>query len=62
MAGTEDLGSVPDESGRRWLAPEVLGKILGMKDLQGPGSGQKYKKEFKNTKKKRTTSRFKKTF
>ena len=45
VAGTEDLGSVPDESGRRWLAPEVLGKILGMKELQGPGSGQKYKKE-----------------
>ena len=45
VAGTEDLGSVPDESGRRWLAPEVLGKILGMKDLQGPGSGQKYKKQ-----------------
>ena len=45
VAGTEDLGSVPDESGRRWIAPEVLGKILGMKELQGPGSGQKYKKE-----------------
>ena len=45
VAGTEDLGSVPDESGRRWLAPEVLGKILGMKDLQGAGSGQKYKKQ-----------------
>jgi hypothetical protein len=45
VAGTEDLGSVPDEAGRRWLAPEVLGKILGMKELQGPGSGQKYKKE-----------------
>ena len=45
VAGTEDLGSVPDESGRRWLAPEVLGKILGMKELQGAGSGQKYKKE-----------------
>ena len=45
VAGTEDLGSVPDESGRRWIAPEVLGKILGMKELQGGGSGQKYKKE-----------------
>jgi hypothetical protein len=45
VAGTEDLGSVPDESGRRWLAPEVLGKILGMKELQGAGSGQKYKKQ-----------------
>ena len=45
VAGTEDLGSVPDEAGRRWIAPEVLGKILGMKELQGPGSGQKYKQE-----------------
>ena len=45
VAGTEDLGSVPDESGRRWIAPEVLGKILGMKELQGAGSGQKFKKE-----------------
>ena len=45
VAGTEDLGSVPDESGRRWLAPEVLGKILGMKELQGAGSGQKYKEQ-----------------
>ena len=45
VAGTEDLGSVPDEAGRRWIAPEVLGKILGMKELQGGGSGQKYKKE-----------------
>ena len=45
VAGTEDLGSVPDESGRRWLAPDVLGKILGMKELQGAGSGQKYKKQ-----------------
>ena len=45
VAGTEDLGSVPDERGRRWLAPEVLGKILGMKELQGAGSGQKYKKQ-----------------
>ena len=45
VAGTEDLGSVPDEAGRRWLAPEVLGKILGMKELQGAGSGQKYKKQ-----------------
>ena len=45
VAGTEDLGSVPDEAGRRWISPNVLGKILGMKELQGPGSGQKYKKE-----------------
>jgi hypothetical protein len=45
VAGTEDLGSVPDEAGRRWLAPDVLGKILGMKELQGAGSGQRYKKQ-----------------
>ena len=45
VAGTEDLGSVPDEAGRRWWAPDVLGKILGMKELQGPGGGQKYKEQ-----------------
>ena len=44
VAGTEDLGSVPDEAGRRWLAPSTLGKILGMKNLQGPGAGITYRK------------------
>ena len=44
VAGTEDLGSVPDEAGRRWLAPSVLGKILGMKELQGQGAGITYRK------------------
>ena len=44
VAGTEDLGSVPDESGRRWLAPSVLGKILGMKQFQDAGGGIYYRK------------------
>ena len=42
--GTEDLGSVPDESGRRWIAPSVLGKILGMKQFEGGGGGIYYRK------------------
>ncbi len=45
VAGTEDLGSVPDEAGRRWIASEVLGKILGMKELQGEAGSFKFKKE-----------------
>ena len=44
VAGTEDLGSVPDESGRRWIAPSVLGKILGMKQFEGGGGGIYYRK------------------
>ena len=44
VAGTEDLGSVPDEAGRRWIAPSVLGKILGMKQFQGQGAGIYYRK------------------
>ena len=44
VAGTEDLGSVPDESGRRWLAPDVLGKILGMNQFKGSGAGIYYRK------------------
>ena len=44
VAGTEDLGSVPDEAGRRWLAPSTLGRILGMKELQGQGAGITYRK------------------
>ena len=52
VAGTEDLGSVPDEAGRRWLAPSVLGKILGMKQLQGPGAGITYRKSLYKTDKK----------
>ena len=44
VAGTEDLGSVPDEAGRRWIAPSVLGKILGMKQFEGGGGGIYYRK------------------
>ena len=49
VAGTEDLGSVPDEAGRRWLSPNVLlGKILGMKQFDGPGAGIYYRKYLYN--------------
>jgi hypothetical protein len=44
VAGTEDLGSVPDEAGRRWISPNVLGKILGMKQFEGGGGGIYYRK------------------
>jgi hypothetical protein len=44
VAGTEDLGSVPDEAGRRWIAPSTLGKILGWKQFEGPGAGIYYRK------------------
>jgi hypothetical protein len=45
VAGTEDLASVPDESGRRWIAPSILlGKLLGMKQFDGGGSGIYYRK------------------
>ena len=44
VAGTEDLGSVPDEAGRRWIAPSTLGKILGMKQFEGGGGGIYYRK------------------
>ena len=44
VAGTEDLGSVPDEAGRRWIAPSVLGKILGMNQFKGSGAGIYYRK------------------
>ena len=45
VAGTEDLGSVPDESGRRWLSSDILGKIVGMPQFKGEGGSQKFKKE-----------------
>ena len=45
VAGTEDLGSVPDESGRRWLSPNILGKILGMKELLKGAGGIHYRKQ-----------------
>ena len=45
VAGTEDLASVPDESGRRWIAPSILlGKLLGMNQFEGGGSGIRYRK------------------
>ena len=37
VAGTEDLGSVPDEAGRRWIHPNTFGKIVGMKQFEGGG-------------------------
>ena len=45
VAGTEDLGSVPDEAGRRWLSTDALGKIIGMPQFKGEGGSQKFKKE-----------------
>ena len=44
VAGTEDLGSVPDEAGRRWLHPNTLGKILGLKQFEGGAGGINYRK------------------
>tara|TARA_Y100001970_G_scaffold289885_1_gene421633 strand:+ start:1374 stop:2267 length:894 start_codon:yes stop_codon:yes gene_type:complete len=44
VAGTEDLGSVPDEAGRRWIHPNVLGKILGIDQFKGGGGGIYYRK------------------
>ena len=45
VAGTEDLGSVPDESGRRWLHPNTFGKIVGMKHFEKGGGGINFRKE-----------------
>jgi len=44
IAGTEDLGSVPDESGRRWIAPSYFGNITGMKQFTLDGGGFYFKK------------------
>tara|TARA_Y100001963_G_scaffold45739_1_gene64476 strand:+ start:1 stop:795 length:795 start_codon:yes stop_codon:yes gene_type:complete len=44
IAGTEDLGSVPDESGRRWINPSIFGDIVGMKQFVGGGGHIYYKK------------------
>ena len=52
VAGTEDLGSVPDESGRRWIHPNVLGKILGMKELEKGGGGISYRRQLQKIDKK----------
>ena len=52
VAGTEDLGSVPDESGRRWIHPSTFGKIVGMKQFEGGGGGIYYRKHLYNMDKK----------
>ena len=53
VAGTEDLASVPDESGRRWIAPSILlGKLLGMKQFEGGAGGIYYRKHLYNMDKK----------
>ena len=52
VAGTEDLASVPDESGRRWLAPSIFGKIVGMKQFEGGAGGIYYRKHLYNMDKK----------
>ena len=52
VAGNEDLGSVPDETGRRWLSPNVFGKIVGIDQFEGGGGGIYYRKHlFKYDKK-----------
>ena len=52
VAGTEDLGSVPDEAGRRWLHPNTFGKILGWDAFKGGGGGIYYRKHLYNMDKK----------
>ena len=52
VAGTEDLGSVPDEAGRRWIHPNTLGKILGMKELEKGGGGITYRRQIQKIDKK----------
>ena len=52
VAGTEDLGSVPDEAGRRWLHPSTFGKILGMSQFDGAAGGIYYRKNLYNIDKK----------
>ena len=52
VAGTEDLGSVPDEAGRRWISPNVLGKILGMKELEKGAGGITYRRQLQKIDKK----------
>ena len=52
VAGTEDLGSVPDEAGRRWIHPSAFGKIVGMKQFEGGGGGIYYRKHLYNMDKK----------
>jgi len=44
VAGTEDLASVPDEQGRRWIHPSTFGKIVGLSQFSGGGGGIYYRK------------------
>ena len=44
VAGTEDLASVPDESGRRWIHPSTFGKLVGMSQFEGGAGGIYYRK------------------
>ena len=48
VAGTEDLASVPDEAGRRWLHPSNFGKIVGMSQFDGGGGGLYFRKHLYN--------------
>ena len=52
VAGTEDLGSVPDESGRRWIHPSTFGKIVGMSQFEGGAGGLYWRKHLYNFDKK----------
>ena len=52
VAGTEDLGSVPDESGRRWIHPSTFGKIVGLKQFEGGAGGLYWRKHLYNFDKK----------
>ena len=52
VAGTEDLASVPDESGRRWIHPSTFGKLVGMKQFEGGAGGIYYRKHLYNMDKK----------
>ena len=52
VAGPEDLGSVPDVAGRRWIHPNTLGKILGMKELEKGGGGITYRRQIQKIDKK----------
>ncbi len=52
VAGTEDLGSVPDESGRRWIHPSTFGKIVGMNQFDGGAGGLYFRKHLYNFDKK----------
>ena len=52
VAGTEDLASVPDESGRRWIHPSTFGKLVGMSQFEGGAGGIYYRKHLYNMDKK----------